>query len=259
MPQANQTWTRAETLAALHIYLLLPFGQLHRNQPLIKQLAAWIGRTGSAVALKLVNLASLDAQVVASGRRGMGNVSSLDRTLWQELNLKWDSVALEAFAAYEALAVLNGQSVDVDVLDELDIFDEGLTRHATIAVRVNQARFRKSVLASYDSTCCISGLKHRGLVIASHIVPWSQDKENRLNPRNGLCLSALHDRAYDQGLLTVMPDYTVRVSPDLKYKTDDPFMLNSLVRFDGKRIRMPGRFLPHPDFLAAHADRFGFS
>ena len=48
-------WTRAQTLAALHIYLQLPFGQLHRNQPRIVQLAQWLGRTPNAVALKLVS------------------------------------------------------------------------------------------------------------------------------------------------------------------------------------------------------------
>ena len=62
------------------------------------------------------------------------------------------------------------------------------------------------MLASYNATCCVSGLRHDKLVIASHIVPWCHDTHNRLNPQNGLCLSALHDRAYDQGLMTVLPD-----------------------------------------------------
>ena len=62
------------------------------------------------------------------------------------------------------------------------------------------------MLASYNATCCVSGLRHEKLGIASHIVPWSHDTHNRLNPQNGLCLSALHDRAYDQGLMAVLPD-----------------------------------------------------
>ena len=66
-------WTRKQTLAALHVYFQLPFGQLHQRNPLITQLALWIGRTPSAVALKLVNFASLDPQVRASGRSGMGH------------------------------------------------------------------------------------------------------------------------------------------------------------------------------------------
>lgn len=49
-------WTRLETLAALH--------------------------SPGSVALKLVNLASLDPLIVASGRSGMGNVSVQDRRVW---------------------------------------------------------------------------------------------------------------------------------------------------------------------------------
>jgi hypothetical protein len=258
MPGRNLNWTRSETLAALHVYLLLPFGQLHHSQPLIKQLAGWISRSPNAVALKLVNLASLDPQIIESGRRGMGNVSSLDRQVWQELLSHWDIVALQASQEYERLAVSHGLPPDADVIDEMPSIDEGVTRMATVEVRVKQARFRKAVLASYNSTCCISGLRHKNLVIASHIVPWSQDKENRLNPQNGLCLSALHDRAYDQGLITVMPDGKVRVSPELREQAKDSFVVESLIRFDGQRITMPERFRPHVDFLAAHAARFNF-
>ena len=125
-------------------------------------------------------------------------------------------------------------------------------------VRVNQARFRTAVLASYNATCCISGLQHEKLLIASHIIPWSKDAKNRLNPQNGLCLSALHDRAYDQGLITVMPDYTVRVSAALKTTPIDAFLQASLIDSDSKRIRLPDRFLPDPSFLAAHARHFRF-
>lgn len=95
-------WTRPQTLAALHVYLQLPFGQLHQRNPKIKQLAAWIGRSSGSIALKLVNLASLDPLIVASGRVGMANASALDRKIWNELQANWDTVALEAAAEYEA-------------------------------------------------------------------------------------------------------------------------------------------------------------
>jgi putative restriction endonuclease len=254
-------WTRRQTLAALHVYFQLPFGQLHRGQPKIQQIAQWIGRTPSSVALKLVNLASLDPQIVASGRKGMANASTQDKAIWQELQSNWDAVALEAAAEYETLATSHGLPANVDVIDELpEIPDiaEGKTRLATVEVRVNQARFRKAILASYNATCCISGLQHEKLVIASHIVPWSEDKQNRLNPQNGLCLSALHDRAYDQGLITVMPDYTVRVSSKLKNGLSNPFTTEALLRFDGLSIKLPERFRPKQEFLALHAHRFGY-
>lgn len=255
---ARLNWTRPQTLAALHIYMQLPFGKLDSRNPKIKQLAKWIGRTPGSVALKLVNLASLDPVIKASGRSGMGNASALDRKIWQELQANWDAVALEAAAEYERLAANHGTVADEDLLDEALPLEEGKTRSAMVQVRVNQARFRKAVLTSYNATCCISGLRHEKLVIASHIVPWSEDTKNRLNPQNGLCLSALHDRAYDQGLLTVMPDFKVRVSPKLKSSARDDFMTESLLRFDEQPIQLPERFRPDPEFLARHARRFGF-
>ena len=234
MPRSTD-WTRNETLAAFHIYLQLPFGQLHRNQPRIVQLSQWIGRTASAVAMKLVNLASLDPQIVASGRRGMGKASKLDQHAEQ-----------------------NGLPPFVDVLDELTDIEEGKTTTAIVQVRVNQARFRRAILASYNATCCMSGLRVPKLLVASHIVPWSMDTQNRLNPSNGLCLSALHDRAYDQGLITVLPDFTIRVGEALRHAELDPFAQSSLAQCQGQAIRLPERFRPAPAFLEAHARRFGF-
>ena len=261
---ARINWTRAQTLAALHVYLQLPFGQLHQRNPKIIELAQWIGRTPGSIALKLVNLASLDPVIVASGRSGMGNASALDKHIWQALQANWDAVALEAAAEYDRLAQSHGAQLDPALLEELPpseellILEEGKSRSATVQVRVNQARFRRAVLSSYNATCCISGLQHEKLVIASHIVPWSEDTQNRLDPQNGLCLSALHDRAYDQGLITVMPDFTVRVSPQVKASKGDSFITDSLLRFDRQRIHFPERFGPSPAFLTWHARRFGF-
>lgn len=252
-------WTRSQILAALHIYLQLPFGQLHRGQPKIKQLASWITRTPSAVALKLVNLASLDPQIRASGRLGMTNASALDELIWAELQQRWDPVALEAAAEYEKLSIGHGVTPDETIPEDDLLFGEGRMRTANVEVRVNQSRFRRAVLASHNATCCISGLRHERLVIASHIVPWNEDSTNRLNPQNGLCLSALHDRAFDQGLITVMPnDYTVRVSANLFALKTDKFLADSLLKFDRQSIRFPERFRPAPEFLEKHARKFGF-
>ena len=97
-------WTRQHTLAAFHLYTLLPFGRLHQHAPEIRQLAQWEGRTPSSVAMKLVNFASLDPQVVASGRAGLSGASNQDKALWAALQQDWDPVASEAAEAYAALA-----------------------------------------------------------------------------------------------------------------------------------------------------------
>jgi putative restriction endonuclease len=257
MPRPTD-WTREQTLAALHVYFQLPFGQLHQRNPLIRQLSGWIGRTPGSVALKLVNFASLDPQVLASGRAGMSNASQLDKTIWNELNTNWDLIADEAAHTYEHYGSQHGIVPGADVAEEVPEVAEGKTVTALVKVRVNQARFRRAVLASYNGRCCVSGLAIPQLLIASHIVPWSMDTKNRLNPQNGLCLSALHDKAYDIGLITVLPDFTVCVSKRLQDVDLDGFTKQTLSRYHGQRIVLPERFRPSPSFLEAHASRFEF-
>jgi putative restriction endonuclease len=253
----NQPWTRSQVLAALHLYTQLSFGQLHQRNPEINALADCMGRTPSSVAMKLTNLASLDPQITANGRKGLPGASQLDRTVWDELQTHWDSVALQAASAYEQVMGLT-TSPQPNFDEVTPEFAEGRTSLRTVRVRTNQSWFRKAVLSSYQSRCCISGLTEERLLVASHIVPWSEDTENRLNPQNGLCLSALHDKAFDLGLITVTPDHRVLVSPALKAKSADAFLADSLLRYDNQAIQLPERFRPRSDFLAWHGQRFGF-
>jgi putative restriction endonuclease len=251
-------WTEEQTLAALHVYLQLPFGKLHTGTPKIRELAAWMGRTPSAVARKLSNLAGRDPAILASGKVGLTNGSAVDDKIWAYLKANWDQTATQAAEAYDRFAKAYGVEPEFELIEKSLEFEKGRTRAATVQVRVNQARFRSYVLAGYNSTCCISGLQNEKLLIASHIVPWSQDAHNRLNPQNGLCLSALHDRAYDQGLMTVLPDYTIRISPDLQREAGNSFLSDALLRFHGQPITLPGRFHPSPEFLKWHAQRYNY-
>jgi putative restriction endonuclease len=255
-------WTREHLLPVLHLYTELPFGQLDARNAFVKQLAEWLGRTDSSVAMKLGNLSSLDPAITSTGRSGLSGASKLDKTVWSEFQTNWDAMALAASQAYERLAIQH-RVVPTPELAAFEVeestFGEGRTRAAWTQVRTNQARFRNSVLANYAERCCISGLAVRGLLVASHIVPWSEDTQNRLNPQNGLCLSVLHDRAFDLGMITITLDYRVRLSDSVGTDTADRFLLDSLVRFDGAEIQMPIRYRPAPAFLQAHAARFGFA
>ena len=256
----RRDWTRDEVLAALHLYTQLSFGQLHKGNADIKALAAKMARTPSSVAMKLTNLASLDPQITANGRKGLPGASARDRSVWAELQSHWDVTALEAAAAFERIAGQANAAVnDAGDSSHEPVFAEGLTRAAVVQVRKNQHIFRRAVLNSYNNRCCISGLSEERLLVASHIVPWSEDQQNRLNPQNGLCLSALHDKAFDVGLITVTPDHRVLVSPSLKRKSADTFMAESLLKFDQHPIVLPERFKPKAEFLAWHGQRFGFA
>ena len=91
-------------------------------------------------------------------------------------------------------------------------------------------------------------------MVASHIVPWSKDKANRLNPSNGLCLSAIHDRAFDKGLITLTNDFKIVVSKELKRKKE-PFVMEVLLPLDGRTIEPPERFAPQVEFISWHRSK----
>lgn len=236
-----KAWTVAELRGALALYCQLPFGRMHARNAEIVALAARLGRSPAAVAMKLVNFASLDPDIAASGRRGLGNASALDRQVWAEFQQDWEAGLAHAPTPADGPAPKDEWAPDVPT-----------SAPAWIEARRKQALFRRVVLGSYAETCCISGLADPRLLVASHIVPWAVDPRLRLNPKNGLCLSALHDRAFDRGLLTVLPDLTVRVSAELRRAAGQAFLGPALLDFDGRRARLPEKFHPHPDWLRWH-------
>ena len=98
----------------------------------------------------------------------------------------------------------------------------------------------------------MSGLAEPRLLLASHIVPWSKDKANRLNPRNGLCLSAIHDRAFDVGLITLDDNLEVRVAGTLNVPANSVPLREGLLALSGRQIDLPQRFMPDKEFLSRH-------
>ena len=129
----------------------------------------------------------------------------------------------------------------------------GEDRTVITTARVGQDFFRKAVLSAYNERCCVTGLSVPSLLVASHIVPWRHDKANRVNPRNGLLLSSLHDKAFDTGLITVDADMTVRVSNRYALYSDQYF-LESIQHYHGREIKLPEKFTPSRDFLSYHRE-----
>ena len=220
--RAKNLWTDEQLMLAFHLYCQLPFGKLHSGNPEIIALAKLIGRTPSAVAMKLVNFASLDPAITKSGRRGLSNASAADKKIWEEFNSDWEGLDTQCNELLSDLGSSPALDEGLDVsLDDVPADYVGQVRVASVNIRVKQSFFRRAVLASYGGRCCMSGVSTSELVVASHIVPWAKDEKNRLNPHNGLCLSAIHDRAFDRGLITVTPDLKVRVAEEVKQHSED--------------------------------------
>ena len=248
---ATGLWTKEQIKLAFHLYCQLPYGRIHGRNPEIVALAKVIGRTADAVAMKMLNIASIDPAITNTGRSGLGNASALDRAVWDEFHSDWERLAVEC--------ELLRQQLDKNSIPELESENDaflpenftGETRQVLTAQRIKQHFFRRAVLSSYRGRCCMSGISDSRLLIASHIVPWSQDKDNRLNPSNGLCLSALHDRAFDKGLMTLTDEFTILISEDLK-RCDEAFVKEVLMPLDGRPIEPPERFAPKAEFVAWH-------
>ncbi len=250
----RRIWTRQELLVAFRLYCQIPFGKLHARNPDIIKIAKLIGRTPDALAMKLTNIASLDPAITSTGRKGLWRASNADRAMWQEMQNNWENFAIESEDTINS--ILQGSEsyvLDNESASEYQDYT-GKDRIVPTKTRVGQNFFRKSVLSAYQYRCCITGLAIPKLLVASHIVPWRDDPANRLNPRNGLALSILHDKALDLGMITINDDMTVRVSQK-EFRVRNKFFVTALRNYDGKSIELPDKFQPHEDFLAYHRER----
>ncbi|MDF7823300.1 HNH endonuclease [Pontiellaceae bacterium B12227] len=82
--------------------------------------------------------------------------------------------------------------------------------------RKGQGQFRKCLLERFNSTCPVTGITNPDLLIASHIKPWKAcNNTERLDPANGVLLSALADQLFDKGLITFTSEGNVISSKDL--------------------------------------------
>lgn len=239
-------WTREQLLPALVLYHQLRFGQLDSRTPSIVALASKLGRTPGSVAMKLNNFASLDPVLKARGISGLRGASSLDRQVWGEFEQNREAFVERYQPEVEAAFQADGVAPSA----EEDHSSDDVWR--TTKTRKGQQFFRRMVLTDYANACCMTGLAEPKLLIASHIVPWNADPAHRLDPANGLCLSTLHDRAFDAGLITVLPDYRIAVSDHIRQHAETPIVKQWLVDLHGQEIRKPEKSWPSKEFLEYH-------
>jgi putative restriction endonuclease len=251
MKEGQKLWTRDELILAMNLYCKLPFGKLHRNNQDIITLSKLIERTPSSVSFKLVNFASFDPSLKARGIKGAQNASKLDLQIWNEFYNNWDVLPFESeklLAKYKNSSIEEINNIEIE-----DLPREGKVRTQLVKVRVNQHFFRAMIMASYNNSCCITGLTNKELLVAGHISPWGKDEKNRMNPRNGLALNCLHDKAFETGLITILPNLKVKVSSMMK-KEKNEAVRDYFLKYDNKSIRLPNRFLPEKTFLEHHND-----
>ena len=139
---------------------------------------------------------------------------------------------------------------------EFENIPVGEDRKIQMKQRVGQYFFRMVILNSYAYKCCITGMNAPQLLVASHIKPWnvSDEKTERTNPQNGLCLNALHDKAFDKGLITINNQYEIIISTQMKNTDMDQDTKDWFMKYDHKEIIKPDKFFPDPQFIEYHND-----
>lgn len=241
-------WTRRELLLAMNLYYRIPFGRQHERAPEILELARSLNRTPGSVAMKLNNITSLDPSEAARGVHGLRGASRLDRSVWEEFHSDPERLAAESETLWDEVVA---SSVSQRSKRRSELGEPKMPRGETEAHRVQRVRcaqsfFRKVLLAAYGDRCCISGIAVPQLLVASHILPWADYPEHRVNPRNGLCLSSLYDAAFDRHLITFDEDNRLVLGATLHDHLTNAVLRASFVPFEGCRFHADERQLKLP-------------
>lgn len=245
----SNNWTREETIVAFNIYCKIPFKSSSKTNPTIVKYANIIGRSPSALNMKVGNFGRLDPELKKQGITGLINGSKLEEDIWNEFNGNWDKLAFES---EQLIAKFQNKSIEDTETIYLENLPKGEDKETLVKTRVNQSFFRSAVLSSYNLKCCITGLSIPDFLVASHIKPWAKDKENRTNPHNGLCLNSIHDKAFDRGFITVTPDFKILISNYFDSFTNDLAVNDFFKKYKNQPITLPDRFLPSKEFLDFH-------
>ena len=255
----RRLWTRDELLVALNLYHKLTFGQLHARNPAIIGLAEKLGRGANSVAMKLCNFASLDPALALRGVKGLEGASKLDRAIGTITGLGGCGAGKRGCFAEPVRRGRDQRSrvLPKKVCEFRKRLPSGPTEVAGSAkFRRGQEYFRDAVLNNFGGRCGVSQLPVRELLIASHILPWGKYPAERLNVRNGICLSRLHDAAFDRGLISFDDELRLVLSPTLKHDLAQCSVADNFGKYAGEPLRLPpDAALPELAFLAEHRAR----
>lgn len=268
--EAGSEYTDDENILVLELFMRLDYRQFRVSNPQIIELSGFFRQHGydrspGSVKAKLENLKAVNPEYTRNGRVGLPGVCQFLRDAWAD----YESTGFEtltADAGEARMRISNGAwvppiydpSEDVELGQFLMEIPDGRERQAMVSVRVNQGVFRRRVLASFGGRCCITGIRGDSLLVASHIKPWNSCKGDlvwqRIDPGNGLCLNALHDRAFDRGLFTLDEKLRVELSSEIGDYLDDTTVNTYFRPFEGRPIDPPTKARIKFEYVEYHRD-----
>ena len=145
---------------------------------------------------------------------------------WNSFNPKWT----------EAVNIIdNSNQTDEPDYKVPDIIVNSIGRG------IFQKIFRERIMKNYNYQCSLCEISIPELLVAGHIVPWSIDNENRLNPRNGILLCVLHDKLYENDYIGIDQNGKVYLSIYFGNRCNR-YGINT-----GDKLRIPEKKILQPD------------
>lgn len=120
--------------------------------------------------------------------------------------------------------------------------------------KVRNQGFRKAIVRLYVHRCALCGIKMltsegHTVVDAAHIIPFSESKND--HPTNGMALCKLCHWSFDEGLMSVVKNYEVIISPAVK---KDPNLPGHILTLSDRPMFRPAetRFWPAQENFSWH-------
>jgi hypothetical protein len=122
-------------------------------------------------------------------------------------------------------------------------------RKGLVTSRVGQGYYRQKIIERWEGKCPVSGMSIIPILIASHIVPWSQSNdEEKLDVNNGILLSPNVDALFDKCLISFKNDGSILISGKISIEDRVALGLNHTIK-----IPVSERMTP---YLERHRKKF---
>lgn len=251
---AKILWTREQFMLVMNLYTKIRYGQFNNRNSEVIQLAKLINKTPGAVAYKLVHLSSQDPFHQNRGIKGLANPGKNAIEIYRDFQADWNEMLYQSevlLAKYKNKTIEEEYSEWEDADLEILKTKKGLDKERLVKTRVNQSLFRRIITTNYSNSCAVCSLNIDKLLVASHILKWSENQKERLNPENGLCLCNIHDKAFELGYLGITGDYQLNISDELSAVSEETYVA-MFKRHQNQKIKLPDKFYPNPSFLDNH-------
>lgn len=109
--------------------------------------------------------------------------------------------------------------------------------------------FSDKVKFNYRYKSAVAGPAEESDLVATRIVPWSENKDIRLDPRNGICFTKILAEAFTQGYFSFNDKGHILISNVAASDQETNKLLN---KYKNRKIHMNLEYSPNKNYLEYH-------